>query len=248
MQKNFSKMGKDQCEQNGGMAMKKRLLLCMAFVLLALAGGCGENRVDEDHGARIVYGSRDYEQINPLRNEYGVIDQLLFDGLMRRDVTGETVPGLAESYEYDPETYTYVFRLRDGVFWHDGKPLRAADVKFTIEAIRNPMTDSLNAQNFEDVREITEIDDKTVRIRLSAPNAAFLDYMVQPILPAHLLAGRDLRTTGFFRSPVGTGPFRLDHWEAGKEIVLARNEDYYRGAPKIDSFVFKIIEDDVAEA
>ena len=232
----------------GGDVVKKLLHLCMAFVLLALAGGCGENRADEDHGVRIVYGSRDYDQINPLRNEYGVIDQLLFDGLMRRDVTGETVPGLAESYEYDPETYTYVFRLRDGVFWHDGKPLRAADVKFTIEAIRDSLTDSLNTQNFEDVREITELDDKTVRIRLSAPNAAFLDYMVQPILPAHLLAGRDLRTTGFFRSPVGTGPFQLDHWEAGKEIVLARNEDYYRGAPKIDSFVFKIIEDDVAEA
>ena len=232
----------------GGDVVKKLLHLCMAFVLLALAGGCGENRVDEDHGARIVCGSRDYDQINPLLNEYGVIDQLLFDGVMRRDAAGATVPGLAESYEYDPETYTYVFRLRDGVFWHDGKPLRAADVKFTIEAIQNPLTGSFNAQNFEDVREITELDDKTVRIRLSAPNAAFLDDMVQLILPAHLLAGRDLRTTGFFRSPVGTGPFRIDHWEAGKEIVLVKNEDYYRGAPKVDSFVFKIIEDDVTEA
>ena len=180
--------------------MKKMLHLCMAFVLLALAGGCGENRADEDHGVRIVYGSRDYDQINPLRNEYGVIDQLLFDGVMRRDATGATVPGLAASYEYDPETYTYVFRLRDDVFWHDGKPLRAADVKFTIEAIQNPLTGSFNAQNFEDVREITELDDKTVRIRLSAPNTAFLDYMVQSILPAHLLAGRDLRTTGFFHN------------------------------------------------
>ena len=64
--------------------MKTLLHLCMAFVLLALAGGCGENRADEDHGARIVYGSRDYDQINPLLNEYGVIDQLLFDGVMRR--------------------------------------------------------------------------------------------------------------------------------------------------------------------
>ena len=228
--------------------MKKLLYLCIAFVLLALAGGCGENCADEDHGARIVYGSRDYDQINPLLNEYGVIDQLLFDGVMRRDATGATVPGLAESYEYDPETYTYVFRLRDGVFWHDGKPLRAADVKFTIEAIQNPLTGSFNAQNFEDVREITELDDKTVRIRLSAPNAAFLDDMVQPILPAHLLAGRDLKTTGFFRSPVGTGPFRIDHWEAGKEIVLVRNEHYYRGAPKIEHIIFRVTANDDGEA
>ena len=87
-----------------------------------------------------------------------------------------------------------------------------------------------------------------MRIRLSAPNAAFLDYMMQPILPAHLLAGQDLTTTGFFRSPVGTGPFRMESWAAGKEIVLVKNEDYYRGAPKIDRFVVKIVADDAAEA
>lgn len=139
----------------GGDVVKKLLLLCMAFVLLALVGGCGTERADEGHGKQLVFGSKNYDQINPLLNEYGVIEQVLFDGLMRRDVTGATVPGLAESYEYDPETYTYVFRLRDGVSWHDGKPLRAADVKFTIEAIRDSLTDSLNKQNFEDVREIT---------------------------------------------------------------------------------------------
>ena len=228
--------------------MKKLLLLCMAFALLALAGGCGGERADEAHGAQLVYATKDYEEINVLVDEYAEIGLLLFDGLMRRDENDAIVPALAESVEYDPETYTYVFHLREGVHWHDGKPLRAADVKFTIEAIKNPLVDSLHAPNFEEVREITEVDDRTVRIRLSAPNAAFLDYMMQPILPAHLLAGQDLTTTGFFRSPVGTGPFRTESWEAGKEIVLVKNEDYYRGAPKIDRFVVKIVADDAAEA
>lgn len=228
--------------------MKKLLLLCMAFALLALAGGCGGERADEAHGAQLVYATKDYEEINVLVDEYAEIGQLLFDGLMRRDENDAIVPALAASVEYDPETYTYVFHLREGVHWHDGKPLRAADVKFTIEAIKNPLVDSLHAPNFEEVREITEVDDRTVRIRLSAPNAAFLDYMMQPILLAHLLAGQDLTTTGFFRSPVGTGPFRMESWAAGKEIVLVKNEDYYRGAPKIDRFVVKIVADDAAEA
>ena len=228
--------------------MKKLLLLCMAFALLALAGGCGGERADEAHGAQLVYATKDYEEINVLVDEYAEIGLLLFDGLMRRDENDAIVPALAASVEYDPETYTYVFRLREGVHWHDGKPLRAADVKFTIEAIKNPLVDSLHAPNFEEVREITEVDDRTVRIRLSAPNAAFLDYMMQPILPAHLLAGQDLTTTGFFRSPVGTGPFRMESWAAGKEIVLVKNEDYYRGAPKIDRFVVKIVADNAAEA
>ena len=227
--------------------MKKLLLLCMAFALLALADGCGGERADEAHGAQLVYATKDYEEINVLVDEYAEIGLLLFDGLMRRDENDAIVPALAASVEYDPETYTYVFHLREGVHWHDGKPLRAADVKFTIEAIKNPLVDSLHAPNFEEVREITEVDDRTVRIRLSAPNAAFLDYMMQPILPAHLLAGQDLTTTGFFRSPVGTGPFRIESWEAGKEIVLVKNEDYYRGAPKIDRFVVKIVADDAAE-
>ena len=228
--------------------MKKLLLLCMAFALLALAGGCGGERADEAHGAQLVNATMDYEEINVRVAEYSEIGLLLFDGLMRRDENDAIVPALAASVEYDPETYTYVFRLREGVYWHDGKPLRAADVKFTIEAIKNPLVDSLHAPNFEEVREITEVDDRTVRIRLSAPNAAFLDYMMQPILPAHLLAGQDLTTTGFFRSPVGTGPFRMESWAAGKEIVLVKNEDYYRGAPKIDRFVVKIVADDAAEA
>ena len=228
--------------------MKKLLLLCMAFALLALADGCGVERADEAHGAQLVYATKDYEEINVLVDEYAEIGLLLFDGLMRRDENDAIVPALAASVEYDPETYTYVFHLREGVHWHDGKPLRSADVKFTIEAIKNPLVDSLHAPNFEEVREITEVDDRTVRIRLSAPNAAFLDYMMQPILPAHLLAGQDLTTTGFFRSPVGTGPFRIESWEAGKEIVLVKNEDYYRGAPKIDRFVVKIVADDAAEA
>ena len=228
--------------------MKKLLLLCLAFALLALAGGCGGERADEAHGAQLVYATKDYEEINVLVDEHAEIGQLLFDGLMRLDENDAIVPALAASVEYDPETYTYEFRLREGVHWHDGKPLQAADVKFTIEAIKNPLVDSLHAPNFEEVRDITEVDDRTVRIRLSAPNAAFLDYMMQPILPAHLLAGQDLTTTGFFRSPVGTGPFRMESWAAGKEIVLVKNEDYYRGAPKIDRFVVKIVADDAAEA
>ena len=240
-------MGTRACDQKGDEGMKRLFLLC-ALLLAALAAGCGGEHADEDRSARLVYASKDYEQINVLVNEYSEVGQLLFDGLMRRDENDEIVPALAESAAYDPETCTYVFRLREGVHWHDGKPLRAADVKFTIEAIRSPTLGSLHAPNFAEVSEITELDDRTVRIRLSAPNAAFLDYMMQPILPAHLLAGQDLTTTGFFRSPVGTGPFRLESWEAGREIVLVKNEDYYRGAPKIDRFVFRIFADDAAEA
>ena len=123
--------------------------------------------------------------------------------------------------------------------WHDGEPFTAEDVKFTIEAIMDPENGSENAPNFEDVEEITVPDDKTVVFRLSAPNVAFLDYMTMAILPQHLLQGKDMQESDFFRHPVGTGPYKLESWDAGQSIVLVKNEDYYLGAPKIDRIIFR---------
>ena len=71
-------------------------------------------------------------------DEHGEINILIFNGLTAHNEKNEVVPGLAEKWEYDEATYTYTFHLRDGVKWQDGKPLTAEDVKFTIEAIKNP--------------------------------------------------------------------------------------------------------------
>lgn len=230
------------------MMWMKKLLLCIVAVLLVLSSGCGEERAATADGNTLVYGSHDYERINPIRDEYGEIDALLFDGLTRRDGTGMTVPALAESWTYDEATHTYTFHLRADVTWHDGKPLCADDVKFTIGAILDPKNRSLQRPYFEDVREITAVDAGTVRIQLAVHNEAFLDYMTQPILPAHLLAGEDLAQTGFFHRPIGTGPYKIESWEAGKEIVLVRNEHYYRGAPKIEHIIFRVTANDDGEA
>ena len=99
----------------------KKSLLCIMAVFLVLISGCGEKRTAEVTGSQMVCGSHDYEWINPLRDEYGEIDPLLFDGLMRRDGTGATVPALAESWAYDAATHTYTFHLRADVTWHDGE-------------------------------------------------------------------------------------------------------------------------------
>ena len=171
-----------------------------------------------------------------------------FEGLVTYDSTGTLVPGNAESWDISDDGLTYTFHLRDGVKWHDGEPFTAEDVKFTIEAIMDPENGSENAPNFEDVEEITVPDDKTVVFRLSAPNVAFLDYMTMAILPQHLLQGKDMQESDFFRNPVGTGPYKLESWDAGQSIVLVKNEDYYLGAPKIDRIIFKIVTDDNAQA
>lgn len=226
--------------------MKKAIVLLLAAALLLSASGCAD-KTSESEETTLVYASADYTRIDPAMDEHCEIDLLLFNGLMAHDADDQLVPALAESWEYDEASYTYTFHLRDGVTWHDGEPFTAEDVRFTIEAIMDPENGSENAPDYEDVAQITVPDSRTVCFRLTGPNAAFLEYMTMAILPEHLLAGEDMQESAFFRSPVGTGPYRLESWDVGQSIVLVKNEDYYLGAPKIDRIVFKIVSDDNAQ-
>lgn len=230
--------------------MKKLLLSLLVLTLMTVFVGCGNDKqtADDKGGSRLIYGSHDYTRINPAIDEHGEINLLIFNGLTSHNDKGEVVPALAESWDYDAAANTYTFHLRKGVKWHDGKPLTADDVKFTIEAIMNPENESENAPNFEEVKEIKVVDENTVVFTLTEPNAAFLDYMTMAILPKHLLEGKNMQEDKFFRNPIGTGPYKFSKWDAGQSIVLGKNEGYFLGAPKIDTVVFKIIDDDNAES
>ena len=220
-------------------------------LLLAACGSQPDNSSQPDSDsqpAALVYGSADYTRINPAMDEHCEINALLFNGLTAHDGSNQVVPGLAESWEYDETACTYTFHLREGIAWHDGQPLTAEDVKFTIEAIMDPENGSENAPNYEDVEEIAVLDEHTVSFRLSAPNAAFLDYMSMAALPKHLLEGEDMQTSSFFRAPVGTGPYKLESWDEGQAITLERNADYFKGAARSEKIVFKIVPDDNAKA
>ena len=223
--------------------MKKFLSL---LLILALTLACAA--LAETSSNTLTYASGDYTRINPAMDEHGEINILIFNGLTAHDGDNQVVPCLAKSWDYDAATCTYTFHLEEGVKWHDGENFTAEDVKFTIEAIMDPENGSENAPNYEDVAEITVLDAHTVAFRLTAPNAAFLDYMTMAILPKHLLEGEDMQSSSFFRNPVGTGPYRLESWDEGQAIILARNEDYFRGPAKIERIIFKIVPDDNAQA
>ncbi len=227
--------------------MKKQflsLLLSAALLLgLTACGGGGPAA-----GDTLIYASGDYTRINPAMDEHGEINILLFNGLTAHDGENQVVPCLAKRWTFDEASCTYTFYLEEDVKWHDGEPFTAEDVKFTIEAIMDPDNGSENAPNYEDVEEIAVLDEHTVSFRLSAPNAAFLDYMSMAALPKHLLEGEDMQTSAFFRAPVGTGPYKLAGWDEGQAITLERNEDYFQGPANIGTIIFKIVPDDNAKA
>lgn len=231
------------------------LLLAMAFFVTACTGSGaekpgtqGQSAGGDDGVPTLVYGSKDYTRINPAMDEHGELNLLLFDGLTAHNAEHEVVPALAKRWDFDETSDTYTFYLEENVKWQDGEDFTAEDVKFTIEAIMDPENGSENAPDFEDVEEITITGAHTIRFRLKAANVAFLDYMAMPVLPEHLLAGEDMQESDFFRSPVGTGPYRLQSWDVGQAITLVKNEDYFRGSANIDRIIFKIVPDDSARA
>ncbi len=228
--------------------MKRAVASALSFVMAVSMAFALPNTVSaSDEESTLVYASGDYTRINPAMDEHGEINILIFNGLTAHDGDNQVVPGLADSWEFDQDTCTYTFHMREGVTWHDGEPVTAEDVKFTIEAIMDPENGSENAPNYEDVEEINVLDDTTISFKLDAPNVAFLDYMTMAVLPKHLLEGEDMQESDFFRNPVGTGPYKLESWDEGQAITLVKNEDYFKGPANIDRIIFKIVPDDNAQ-
>lgn len=169
---------------------------------------------------------------------------LVFEGLLRIGADGLLEPALAESYEVDETGTTYLFRLRQDVAWHDGQPLTADDVVFTLrtlQVLEQPGEPALAAA-WQDIL-VDRLDDYTVRATLTAPFASFPALARVPILPAHLLAGSSpdsWSTAPFATSLVGTGPYRLAELREDGAVLTA-NERYHSGRPYIDRVELRFI-------
>lgn len=228
--------------------MRTLCALALCTALCACGSAPANQQGGQAQGKTLVYGSGDYTAINPALYEHGEINSLIFSGLTAHNANNEVEPDLATQWSFDEASNTYTFTLREGVKWHDGQPFTSADVKFTLEAIMDPANGSEIASNYEDIVGIETPDAQTVKIVLKAPNVAMLDYLTIGILPQHLLEGKDLVTDPYNQAPIGTGPYKLVQWDVGQSITLQRNEAYYRGVPKIDTVIFKIVEDTRARA
>ncbi len=189
--------------------------------------------------------------INPLFAAFNDVDRdlatLIFPGLMRLGASGDVQPDLAETMKVTPDGLTYIFELRRGLFWHDGEPLTARDVLFTIKAMQDPgfRGDSVLADLFRNAK-VEASDDRTVAITLSQPFAPFAARgATVGILPEHVLNGVASSALGdapFNRRPVGSGPFRLVSLTDAR-AVLAPFDLYYRGRPFLDGLQLRFYRD-----
>ncbi|NJM84536.1 MAG: ABC transporter substrate-binding protein [Tabrizicola sp.] len=180
----------------------------------------------------------------------------LYDGLMDY-VPGTTTlrPGLAESYEISADGMTYTFKLRAGVKFHNGREMTAEDVKYSLDRVTNPATQSPGAGFFGSIKGydaiaggtadalegVTVIDPSTVQIELSRPDATFLHVMALNFASVVPKEAVDAAGADFGKQPVGTGAFKLAEWTLGQRLVLEKNADYWReGVPYLDNVVFEI--------
>ncbi|MGK2965274.1 MAG: ABC transporter substrate-binding protein [Tepidiformaceae bacterium] len=224
----------------------------IAAVLLITMASCDDGSLIDPAGDRYVEGiAGSWQRVNPVFANANEVDRdisrLVFSGLTAFDATGRVVPDLAERWEVEDSGRTYRFHLRDDVRWHDGEPLRAADVAFTIEQLRDPeyRGDPQLAAVWDDV--VVEIpDDLTVVFRLPSAYAPFLARQTGlGILPEHLLAGvsgEAMWNAAFNTAPVGTGPYRLVTLNRDSAELEAYAE-YHGGAAAISSIDLRFYPD-----
>jgi peptide/nickel transport system substrate-binding protein len=192
------------------------------------------------------------EQLNPLFSPLNPAEQsavsLIFSGLTKRDNNRMSVPDLAERWEIAADGKTYTFFLKKDLRWQDGKNLNADDVIFTINAIQNPDTRSPLLETWKGI-EVTKKDDSTVVFKLSSPYPAFVSNTDVPIIPKHILENtpaKNLKTSEFNSSPVGSGPYSFEKLKKVKEtteVDLKANEKYYSKKPYIESINLKTYPD-----
>ncbi|CAN5855690.1 peptide-binding protein [soil metagenome] len=202
-------------------------------------------------GTLIVLADREPDELNPLTynsNPAYQVTHLLFRTLARRDSTlSNYVPDLARSWELSEDGSTLVLHLRDDVRWHDGEPVTAEDVVFTIERQKDERVASPRISDVARVASAVARDSFTVEVRFIRPGPYTVNalFEVMPV-PRHLLAEvapDQMRFSPFSRQPVGNGLFRFVSWQAGQSLTVEANAEVPEGRPPLDRVVLRFVPD-----
>jgi len=197
------------------------------------------------------------ETLNPLLAEStaeAAVSVLVFEGLVWVDGSGVPQPALAERWTVSDNGLEYTFFLRPDAQWHDGEPVTARDVLFTIRLLQDPdFPGNETMANFWRTVTVEVVDTRSVRFRLPEPYAPFPTYLSLPILPEHVLAETvvgDLRRSGFESRPIGSGPYRVVRVDRDRGVIeLARHESYQRPTPvfeRVELHFFESVDEALA--
>jgi peptide/nickel transport system substrate-binding protein len=223
-----------------------RISSCVLFLALCACGvvGCARSRPDPNTVTMVIENSP-----NSLDPRIGTdaqaehIDSLIFDALVRRDEHFGLQPYLATSWE-NPDPLTWIFHLRSGVHFHDGRPLTSRDVKWTVDSLLNGTVVSVKAGSFTSLDHIDAPNPTTVIFHLKKPD---------PALPFNLCdgaigivpygSGRD-----FGEHPLGSGPYAFVSQQLDRDVILRRDASYWGTPSNIPRIVFAVVPDATTRA
>ena len=234
-----------------GSPVRVLLVLCLALACASTA------LAEEGRGTYRRPIGHDPQTLDPARiaDIYSLaVTQQLFDGLVQFDQTLMVSPALAEFWTASRDGLTWTFTLRKGVRFHNGRELTADDVVYSFTRILDPATrsgaadlilDIEGAREFREgraktVKGLTALDRHTVRVTLTEKTVPLVSRLAighAKIVPRDVVGQAG---DAFGLRPIGTGPFKFVRWERDREIVLAANEAYFGGPPRLSRVVFNI--------
>ena len=173
----------------------------------------------------------------------GIVGSHIFEGLVTRDPNLKVIPDLAAELPKLVSPTVWEVKLRKGVKFHNGEEFNADSAKFSLERVKTPALRA--SSNFRPIDRVEIVDPYTIRVHTSKPWPTFITIMTfdQPAMyPPKAYAAKD--SAFISKNPIGTGPYKFVRWSKDEEIVLEANQQYWHGAPKIKTVVFKPIPDD----
>lgn len=231
--------------------MKKILAIVLALAMALSLAACGSSSSGSSSGdgaavkdSVTIALDSDYQTLHPANWTTSVeknIDNQIYDTLVAEDFAnaGELVGRIAESWDISDDACCYTFHLRPGITFHNGTPLTAEDVKFSLELYAASEAQAGNVDGYD---HCEVVDDNTVKVYTVSAFAPFLNNLTLVQIGSKAYYD-SVSEEEFAQNPIGCGPYKFVSHNEGDKVVLEAYDDYYLGAPAIKNVTFKIISD-----
>jgi peptide/nickel transport system substrate-binding protein len=237
-----------------GLTRRHLLATAGAFSLLSLAEARAQGVAPKAGGTLTTVITPEPPLLVPGVNNQGptlIVTSKIYQGLISYAPDLTPLPALAKSWELSDDKLTYTFHLQPNVKFHDGRPMTADDVIFSIMKFHMELAPRARGV-FSKIKAAEAPDPQTVKLTLDSPFEPFLlmfDVTTCAIVPKHLYDGADYRNNPANQHPVGTGPFAFDAWQRGSFIRLKKFADYWKpGQPYLDQIIYRIVPDSQSRA
>lgn len=215
----------------------KKVLLTLVCAALAIALGACSGDKAETGSSQITIGiPQDVDSLDPHKAVAAGTKEVLFnvfEGLVKPDSEGNLNDAVAESHTISEDGRVYTFTLREGVKFHDGTPVTAQDVKYSIDRCSSTENGEPLVSAFEAIDSVNIIDEKTVEIVLKEGDTDFLPYLTTAVIPEHNASPES--------TPVGTGPYKYVSRSPQENVILEKFDEYWGTPANIETVKLQVV-------